>query len=297
MTYDLTRKIFTVCKQSFSYAEFLEALQFYGLYEDWELRVKKGKQLVNEADKKGLDLDIEMLSEMSNDFRYSEKLLTSEEFNDYLEQLGLNLNDFESFLKRSYWNNELSDEFNLSEDIKAEEREILSEIHFSGAFRNLQSSWMKRLLAWFDENEEKAGSMEELESHFQKYRESLDRYFDKEQWIALNKKEFSKVSMLCLAGDREILVSENFESLTTNSNLQKLPLELYRKDIPPAFKEFVEFSKPGDEFGPLQYKGENLVCRLESLSEPCESDEVLIEELRDEFEDEVWKTLRVKYVG
>lgn len=182
MSYDLSRTLFSINGSDFSCAEFLSALDHYGLLDDWRERVCQGKCFTTKAEKMNLELDLNRLGEMTSDFRYSEKLLSSEEFSDWLKLVGMNIADFEEFLKREYWRDHFGEEVVADFGCEAKDYEVLAEMYFSRAFSGLLDSWLKRLLAWYEDKSAKPESFDELEAHYKNYRESLREYFDVDLW-------------------------------------------------------------------------------------------------------------------
>lgn len=184
MSYDLSRTLFSINGDSYSCKDFLAALEHYGILNSWKEKICEGKALVRKAKDQNLEIDLEEISEMTNEFRYSEKLLSSDEFNDYIKSISLSLKDFEDYLIRTYWAEHLEIKGDFDEEVK--DAELFSEIYFSRAFNGLMDSWLSRLLAWYDEKEARPQSFAELEEHFNSYKQSLEKYFNADAWKMLD---------------------------------------------------------------------------------------------------------------
>ena len=303
MSYDLSRTLFSIGSKHFTCSDFMEALKFFGIYEEWCGGISKRKALLERKEKAGEEIDREILSEMTNNFRYSEKLLTTEEFSHWLATVGLSLTDFESFLKRAYWA-EIEDDSNVGEGLKISNEEFFSEMYFSRSFEGLLQSWKKRLLAWFDKNDSDFPELEKLNEHYKKFELDLLQHFDKDLWVNCFRKEFNYYDLSCLfGGEKELqslskkLENENFEDAASEEDLEYKKIGLYFRDLPDTVREFLHGVKEGSIFGPLRMDDNFVLCRLEALIPASEDDEDIIEELQTQFIDDIWKTLEVKYVS
>lgn len=181
MSYDLSRTLFSINTDSFTCKEFLDALEHYGILNSWKERVREGKALVRKAESENLKIDLDELAEMTNEFRYSEKLLSSDEFNEFLQSINLEVSDFEEYLKRAYWTSQLDVDGDVDGEVL--DSEIFAEIYFSRAYRGLMDSCLSRLLTWYDKNEVKSQNFEELEAHFKSYKKNSEQYFDEKAWL------------------------------------------------------------------------------------------------------------------
>ena len=303
MSYDLSRTLFSIGAKDFTCSDFMGALKFFGVYEEWCSRIAMRKALLEKKIKAGEEIDREVLSEMTNEFRYSEKLLTSEEFNHWLLTVGLSLTDFEAFLKRTYWA-EREGGAEDEGDLNISNEAFFSELYFSRSFKGLMQSWQKRLLAWFDKNGSDFPELEKLNEHYKKFEGDLLDHFDKDLWVNCFRKEFNYYELSCLLGDREELQNlskkiqnESFEDVASEENFEFRKTGLYLRDIPDAIRESLVGLKEGDVFGPIKMDENFVLCRLESLISASEDDEDILEELQALFIDGVWKTLEVKYVS
>jgi len=303
MSYDLSRTLFSIADRKFTCGEFLNALKYYGVYEDWQARVSAGKSLVKHADAEKRDMDLEVLAEMTNEFRYSQKLLTTEEFNDWQQSIGLQITDFENYLQRAYWSLVISNESESEVEEPVTDREFFSEIYFSGAFNGLLQSWQQRLLAWKEIGATPFPDLEELEKSYREFCLSVLKCFDTEQWVNCHRMEMTGFNLVCLSGELEVLLevnnskSENFTAIAEQRNLKLLEISSFYKELPYELQDYLEVVEPGEVFGPVSYSSEFLLCRLNSKTLPESSDEEVVGELQEEFRQEVWKTLKVKYVS
>lgn len=195
MSYDLSKILFSINGNDFTCSEFLDALKHYGLLEAWQERVQEGKHFIQKAGEEKLELDLEVLGEMTSDFRYSEKLLSSDDFSEWLLSLNMQLSDFENFLIRRYWISHFAEEDASEFQGEVCHSEILAEMYFSGAFKGLLDSWLSRLLAWYDEHSAKPESFDELETEYKKYKTKLEKYFDKELWLDTQEGCLEKASL------------------------------------------------------------------------------------------------------
>lgn len=302
MSYDLSRTLFSIGDRKFSCGEFLEALKFYGIYEGWCERILRGDALEKKAADLQKEIDLSVLSEMTSEFRYSQKLLTSEEFGGWLDSIGLEMSDYESYLKRSYWQEALDDlEVEVAES-EVDDRKFFSEVYFSGSYKGLLSSWQQRLLAWRDCKEDDFAAIADLEENFKEYKKSVLRYFDKETWLTCHRKDFSTVEIEYLSGKKADLknlrgTDKSFKECSFSGNLDLSGVESYYRDLPEEFQENLETVTSGETFGPFEFNDEYVLGRLISRTYPELKDQEIIEELESEFCLEVWKTLQVKYVS
>jgi len=301
MTYDLTRVLFSIGARKFTCSDFLEALKFFGVYVDWCQRISIGKQLVQEAEQTNKKIDLNILSEMSAEFRYSERLLTSEEFNYWLNDLGFELADFESYLTRAYWS-ELFNEDTESQNETVSDKDFFAELYFSGSFKGLIRSWQKRLLAWFEKHDSEFPNLEKLNENYQKFEEEVLEDFDEELWLASFKKDLSIYSISCFEGDKEEVFDLIKSAQENYFDSEKVKDQAYTesfffRDLPEAMQEGLFGVKEGAAFGPIKMNKGYVLCRLESCTSPTIDDDEVLEELHTLFRDEVWRTLEVKYVS
>lgn len=302
MSYDLSRTLFSIGDRKFSCGEFLEALKFYGIYGGWCERILRGGALEKKAADLQKEIDLAALAEMTSEFRYSQKLLTSEEFGGWLDSIGLEMGDYESYLKRTYWQEELEDlEVEVTES-EVDDRKFFSEVYFSGSFKGLLSSWQQRLLAWRDCKEEDFPAIAELEGNFKEYKKTVLKYFDKEMWLTCHRNDFAAVEIEYLSGKKTDLKSlrgthKSFKECSFSGDLELRGVQSFYRDLPDEFQENLETVTPGETFGPFEFNEEYVLGRLISKQLPGINDEEIIEELEGEFCLEVWKTLQVKYVS
>lgn len=303
MSYDLSRALFSIQSKRFTCGDFLEALKFFGVYDEWHARVARSKSLLELAERDGKEIDRDALAEMTNEFRYSEKLLSSEEFNVWLSSVNLDLNDFESYLKRTFWSAE-EDRHSEAGELPVSDSELFSELYFSRSFKGLLHSWQKRLLAWFDKNDSAFPGLEELNENYRQYEKELLDDFDKELWLVCFRNELAFYKLSCLTGDKNELKTyldnhseQSFKDIPENSPLKYLEVGLFYRDLPEQVRESLAGVKAGGLFGPVKLNEAFVLCCLESFTPASLEDADVMEELESLFISEVWKTLELKYVS
>ena len=300
MSYDLSRVLFSIGAKSFTCSEFLEALKFFGVYEDWSQRIIQGRALVKAAEQEAKEIDLEALSEMTLNFRYSEKLLTSEEFSEWLQSVGLEVEDFEAYLKRTYWS-----QFDTEVEIDSgtvSDREFFSELYFSRSYKSLLSSWLKRLLAWHDKEGKEFPPLSELNEAYKKYEEEILVHFDSDLWLNCYSKELRNYELSFIEGQREEIfeLSSRIDSSLFESSLENLHqynVKSFFRDIPKSLKQELIGTECGSIIGPVFLNENYVLCRIDSICSPSVKDENVLEELHGIFREEIWKTLEVKYVS
>lgn len=302
MTYDLTRVLFSIDDHKFTCDEFLQAMDFYGVYEDWQERITTGAALLAVAEKEKRQTSPDILTAMTNEFRYTQKLLTTEEFHDWLRNIGLELADFEIYLKRTYWTNLTTEIVGSRSEFKVSDRDFFAAIYFSGSFDGLLDSWQQRLLAWKESNGGAFPDLRILEAAFKLYKSSLLDFFDVEQWLECHHFSMTHFKLECLAGELTILLANkdipgaDLAPLSQDKRLQLVEISSFFKDLPDELQDYLTVAVEGEIFGPLRYDSRFLLCRLVNKTLPLKSDETVVRELQHDFRREVWKTLKVKYV-
>ena len=105
MNQNLESILFIVKEHKFCVKDFLSALDYFGIFEDWQFRVQSGLQAVKYAKEKGQSLDESSIEQASRDFRYKNDLLNETELKDWLHKKFLVEDDLEQYLIRQYWEN------------------------------------------------------------------------------------------------------------------------------------------------------------------------------------------------
>ena len=89
MDYDLSRSLFSINGTNFSCTDFISALDFYGILDQWKKQTSLGKACVATAEDKSLQPEAEILQRWAREFRYDHNLLSTEDCTIWFASAGL----------------------------------------------------------------------------------------------------------------------------------------------------------------------------------------------------------------
>ena len=301
MTYDLSRKLFKIGTTVFTCGDFLKALDFFGVLDQWKNSVAEGIFYSKQAAEKSLSFDSSEIQSQSSEFRYNNNLLSVDEFSLWLTSRELNEQDYESFFLRKYWSACLGEDVETQFDLDVSDRDLFSELYFSGAFENLLISWQKRLLAWKDSRNEEFPELSELEENFKTYNDGIKDDLNWLAWLDLKKSDLSSYTLECYEYENETELnqlknSENLDLEVEKMGLNSFRVQEFHMNLPEEISEALKFPQ-GELVGPVIFNDRKLIIKIEEHLEPQEDDQEVLDLIFGEFSSEVWKTLKVKYVS
>ncbi|MCM8536630.1 MAG: hypothetical protein NE334_11900 [Lentisphaeraceae bacterium] len=276
----LELKLFTIKSDSFTVCDFLEVLEYFGLYDDWREKVSSSYFLLNEYKEASIEVDHQKILKWSEEFRYEHDLLSAEDLKQWLAKYELTQEDLEKYFIRQALCEDAPDSLEKVSEVTQEM--VFKEILFSGSLLNLLQSWQKRLFAWFSKNDERYKSLSELNEQYKSFEREMLTHMDKELW-------FSSY------GDRLKQVEVHFFNSEGSDFEKAQKTEAFKgfvKDLPIPLD--LDNIKLNDVNGPISKSGVNLWYKLESISASLPETDELMEFIEDDFLDEVWKTLKVK---
>jgi hypothetical protein len=304
LSYNLSRKLFSVGDVDFSCEDFLEALDFFGVLSQWKIALQTGMMSCQHAEQQDGQLDRELIQNWSREFRYSMDLLGVAEFTSWLSLNGFEKKDLESYLIRRFWVDSFGDDVDAiacKEEI--DERLIFSDIYFSGSFATLLQSWQKRVLTWYDVHGGDFPSLQELENHFEEYSQKLRLQLDVKEWLKIREQDLTIFTLDCVVckGDsqetfRELSLFTSYENKVKELDLESFKLQEFYKDLPEEISLALPYISKKGLTAPIIHNGQTLIIHLSSKEAPSIEDTTIRSLLFDEFSSEVWKTLTVKYV-
>ncbi|MCM8530478.1 MAG: hypothetical protein NE330_04890 [Lentisphaeraceae bacterium] len=276
----LELKLFTIKSEQFTVCDFLDVLEYFGLYEDWREKVSNSYFLLNEYKEASIEVDHRKILKWSEEFRYENDLLSTEDLTQWLSRYGLTQEDLEKYFIRQALCEDSPDSLEKVSEVTREM--VFKEILFSGSLGNLLQSWQKRLFAWFSKNEERFKALTELNEHYKSFERETITHIDKTLWLGSY-------------GDRLKHVEVHFYSSEGNDFEKAQEMERFKgfvKDLPiPIDFDGVKLQELN---GPISQSGFNLWFKLKSISVPSIENDDLVELIEDDFLDEVWQTLKVK---
>jgi hypothetical protein len=305
MSYNLSRQLFSVGGIDFTCGDFLKSLEFYGILPQWKDSLRISLLCCEYAEQRNETIDLGIVQEWVSEFRYSMDLLGADEFTAWLNLNNLSRTDFEEFMMRRFWFERYSSNVDdlLSSEPEFGEQQIFSELYFSGSFGNLLKSWQKRLLAWCDSHGGDFPELLKLEDHFSDYCAELSSEMNSSEWLKIREMDLTVYSLDCIVCNsdpqnifKELVTSQSIDETIEERKLEKFSVEEYHQDLPEEVSKAIKFTLKCGLAGPVEYNGDTLVIRVLKCTNPSISDDEINGTLFDEFSDEVWKTLMVKYV-
>jgi hypothetical protein len=147
------RSVFEFGVNKVTLGEVMDAAFFLGLAQPLWSSVKAAALAVELADAKGLEMDLDALQTLSEEFRYQRSLITSEETEAWLAARDLTTEDWENHLIRQYWSKRAGRRPDPVADLPPPsgpaERELLrQEMLFSGSFAGLAKQFSRRVAAF-----------------------------------------------------------------------------------------------------------------------------------------------------
>jgi hypothetical protein len=304
LSYNLSRKLFSVAGVDFCCEGFLKSLEFHGVLTQWEVALRTSIMSSAYADKKDQKLDCEVIQSWSREFRYSMDLLGVAELTGWLNLNGFEKEDLESHFIRRFWVERFGDVVDASDcQEKIEDRLIFSELYFSESFSTLLKAWQKRILAWYDVNGADFPGSAELEKNFEEYSQKLLLEMKSKEWLKIYEQDLTTFTLNCIVC--KVDPQETFKSLSTASSLETKVKELglesfevqeFYKDLPEEISSALKYISKKALAGPVKYNGQTLILHLSAKQQPSTKNKVINDFLFDGFSNEVWKTLTVKYV-
>jgi hypothetical protein len=278
--------LFSIHGHSFTRKDFLEILEYFGLLEEWRERLIKALTIQEYSESKNVALDVEQISHWSKEFRYERDLLNVEELNEWLNQRGLIQEDLEKYLIRRYW---LEQDVDVTGDHKLvlKEMDLLTDIILSGSFDGLQFSWQKRLLSWFAKNDMMYEDFDELEKHFRIDEEQMKQECELSSWLKVLSKDLELIDLEIFKAN-----SEDF-----SQSLSDMEYRGFYKDLPGQLKKIIHFQKVESLIGPeLNEDGTHFWIKLRERQDYRAEQEAAEVFAFESYQEEVWKTLALRYV-